>query len=504
MSPYIGDHSSLKNNRQIEPAPGCRPTYGRGKDDLDWSGGQLRQFVEVACSLTYPRPADNIELGADAILRQTDRLTLFPTDAAVNNLGRLVIGGCDTADLAARFGTPLYIFDEAALRAKIAEFRTEFGRRYPDVSVLYACKAFINKALLLLIIEEGIGLDVVSGGEIEIAQSVAFPMDTVSFPGNNKSAEELSLALESRVGRIVVDNFDELRMLGEIARSKALRPSILLRITPGVDPHTHRYEATGTLDSKFGFPLAHGERAVTAAMSMPELDLIGLHFHVGSQLADTESHERAIAIVLEFAASMTKKHRFTLKELSVGGGYPVQHTLDSPVPDVSVFAGAITQAIKAKCKEFGLALPRLVVEPGRSLVAQAGVALYTVGTMKEIPGIRTYVAVDGGMADNIRPALYQSRMEAVLANRMNDETAGVYTIAGKFCESGDILIQDIEMPAPRSGDLVAVPDCGAYNIPQACNYNAFLKPAVVMVKDGKARLIRRRETIEDLIRCDVV
>jgi diaminopimelate decarboxylase len=236
---------------------------------------------------------------------------------------------------------------------------------------------------------------------------------------------------------------------------------------------------------------------------MPELNLLGLHFHVGSQLADVASHEQAIAIVLEFAARMARTHRFDLRELSVGGGYPVQYTLDAPVPDVPVFARAISDAVKARCSQFNVPLPRLVVEPGRSLVAQAGVALYTVGTMKEIPGIRTYVSVDGGMADNIRPALYQSRMEGVLANRMDGETSGIFTIAGKFCESGDILIYDLEMPVPRRGDLVAVPGCGAYNIPQACNYNAFLKPAVVMVNDGRARLIRRRETIDDLTRCDV-
>jgi diaminopimelate decarboxylase len=454
-------------------------------------------------SLTWTTLVVNIEAGADATLRQTDRLTLFPDGAAVNHLGRLTIGGCDAADLAASFGTPLYIFDEAAIRARIRQFRTEFEGRYPQVSVLYACKAFTNRALLRLVMEEGIGLDVVSGGEIEIARSVGFPMERVSFPGNNKSAEELSLALDSGVGRIVVDNFDELKMLGKIARSRGQRPSILLRLTPGVDPHTHRYEATGTVDSKFGFPMAHGERAVAAVLSMPELDLRGLHFHVGSQLADVRSHEEAVGIVLEFAARLTKTSRFTLGELSVGGGYPVQYTLDSPVPDVAVFARAIADAVKARCSDFGLPLPRLVVEPGRSLVAQAGVALYTVGTMKEIPGIRTYVSVDGGMADNIRPALYQSRMEAVLANRMNDASAGVYTIAGKFCESGDILIHDIELPGPESGDLLAVPGCGAYNIPQACNYNAFLKPAVVMVVNGRAREIRRRETIDDITRCDV-
>jgi diaminopimelate decarboxylase len=353
--------------------------------------------------LTYPTPADNIEAGADATLRQTDRLTLFPTGAAVNPLGRLAIGGCDTADLAGSFGTPLYIFDEAALRGQIARFRTEFGKHYPDVSVLYACKAFINRALLLLIMDEGLGLDVVSGGEIEIALSVGFPMDHLSFPGNNKSAAELKLALDAGVGRIVVDNFDELSMLGEIARATGRRPAVLLRITPGVDPHTHRYEATGTADSKFGFPLAQAQTAMATALSMSELDVIGLHFHVGSQLADTQSHEQAIEIVLAFASRMAREHVFTMYELSVGGGYPVQHTLDAPVPDVPVFARAITASVKAACAHHGLPLPRLVVEPGRALVAQAGVALYTVGTRKQIPGLRHYVSVDGGMADNTSP-----------------------------------------------------------------------------------------------------
>ena len=444
----------------------------------------------------------NIELG-QKVMRQTDRLALFPKGASVNGAGHLMVGGCDTVDLASIYETPLYVFDEDTVRAKAAEFKSEFGRRYPDVTILYACKAFINKSLLKLVREAGVGLDVVSGGEIEIARSFGFPMDLVSFPGNNKSEKELNLALDVGVGRIVVDNFDELRMLGALVQSRRLKQAVLLRVTPGVDPHTHRYEATGTLDSKFGFPLRHGERALSAALSIPYLNVLGLHFHVGSQLEDTEAHEQAISIVLEFAGRMARQQGFTARELSVGGGYPVQHTLDSPVPEVGTFAEAVTRTVTTKCRTFGLPLPHLVVEPGRSLVAQAGVALYTVGAMKEVPGVRTYVSVDGGMADNIRPALYQSRMEAVIANRMNEGSDGVYTVAGKFCESGDILINDIPLPLPRSGDLLATPGCGAYNIPQSCNYNAFPRPAVVMTRGGEARLIRRRETIEDLMACDV-
>ncbi len=432
------------------------------------------------------------------------RIKLFPLTAKVSNKGHLVIGGCDSIELAAEFGTPLYVFDEFTLRRKIAEFKTEFGQRYADTTILYSCKAFINKVLLLLIMEEGLGLDVVSGGEIGIVRSVGFPMARVTFPGNNKSTEELILALESGIGRIVVDNFHELKMLGEIAKERGDKTDILLRLSPGVEPHTHRYIITGNLDSKFGIPMVHGEKALTTAMAMPELNLMGLHFHIGSQIAEFEPYQQAIDIILGFAAEMKRKHGFELKELSIGGGFAVQYTLDSPVPPISAYAEAITSSFINGCQKFELARPRLIIEPGRSMVAQAGVTLYTVGVVKDIPGVRCYVSVDGGMADNIRPALYQARLEAVMANRIKDRAAGKFTIAGRFCESGDILIRDIDLPQPEAGDILAVAGSGAYSIPQASNYNASFKPAIVLVKEGKARLIRRRETLEDLIRCDLI
>ncbi len=432
------------------------------------------------------------------------RLVLFPLTAEVDSKGHLLIGGCDTLELVAEFGTPLYVFDEFTLRRKIAETKAEFAQRYADTTILYSCKAFINKALLLLIMEEGLGLDVLSGGEIGIAQSVGFPMDRVCFPGSNKSADELEMALELGVGRIVVDNFHELEMLGEIARERGSKPDILLRLSPGVDPHTHKYIITGNLDSKFGVPMAQGEKTVATALSMPELNLRGLHFHIGSQIAETEPYVQAIEIILNFAAEMRKKHGFECSELSIGGGFAVQYTLDSPVPPISTFAEAITAGIRNGCQRLGLVVPRLIIEPGRYIVAQAGVALYTVGVVKDIPGVRCYVSVDGGMADNIRPALYQARLEAVIANRMKDKIAGKFTIAGKFCESGDILIRDIGLPQPVAGDILAVAGCGAYSIPEAMNYNASFKPAIVLVKEGKARLIRRRETLDDLTRCDLI
>jgi len=435
---------------------------------------------------------------------QVSKLPLFPLTAEVNKQGHLIIGGCDTVGLAAEFGTPLYLFDEFSLRSKAAEFKTEFGQRYADTVVNYSCKAFINKALLLLFMEEGFGLDVVSGGEIGIARSAGFPMNRVDFPGNNKSAEELILALESGVGHIVVDNFHELKMLGQIARERGYKPDILLRISPGVDPHTHKYITTGNIDSKFGIPMVLGEKAVETAMSMPEVNLLGLHFHIGSQITETEPYQQSIEYILNFAAEMGQKHGFDLKELSIGGGFAIQYTLDSLAPPISFYAEALTSSIVSNCRKLGLNQPRLIIEPGRSMVGQAGVALYTIGVIKDIPEIRRYVSVDGGMADNIRPALYDAKLEAVIANKMTEKDTGKVTIAGKFCESGDILIRDIGLPLVSAGDILAVAGCGAYSIPEAMNYNGSFKPAIIMVKEGKARLIRRRETLEDLTRCDLV
>jgi len=431
------------------------------------------------------------------------RLSLFPLTAEVNSQGHLIIGGCDSVELAAKFGTPLYLFDEFSLRSKCREFKAEFSQRYADTTIIYACKAFINRALALILNEEGLGLDVVSAGELGIAQSVGFPLDRVYFHGNNKSAEEIKLALEWHIGRIVVDNFHELKLLGEIAEEQGYIPDILLRLSPGVDPRTHRYIATGIVDSKFGFPLASGEEAVAQAISVPNLNLVGLHFHLGSLIFTIEPYQEAIELILNFAAEMKRKHDFELKELDIGGGFAIQYTLDSPAPAIATFAEAITAKIISKCRELRLALPRLIVEPGRAIVGRAGVALYKVGVVKDIPGVRRYVAVDGGMADNIRPALYGAKHEAVVANKMLEGRMEKVTIVGKFCESGDILVRDIDLPPVSAGDTIAIPGSGAYCLPQASNYNASLKPAVVLIKDGEARLIRRRETFDDLTRCDL-
>jgi len=431
------------------------------------------------------------------------KLCLFPLTAEVNNKGHLTVGGCDTVELAAEFGTPLYLFDEHSLRSKCAEFKEEFGHRYADTTVIYACKAFINKALATIFKEEGLGLDVVSAGELSIAQSVGFPLDKVYFHGNNKSAEELKLALKWHIGRIVVDNFHELHQLSEIATGQHCKADILLRLSPGVDPHTHKYITTGNLDSKFGFPLSSGEEAVTTALSAPNLNLVGLHFHIGSLIFEIEPYQQAIEVILNFAAEMKRKHNFELKELNIGGGFAIQYTPDSPAPPISAYAEVIAPKIIQQCQELKLALPHLVIEPGRSTVGRAGMALYQVGATKDIPGVRRYVSVDGGMADNIRPALYGAKHDAVVANKMKEKEAGEVTIAGKFCESGDVLIRDVALPPVSAGDIIAIADCGAYCLSMASNYNASLKPPIVLVKEGKARLIRRRETYEDLTRCDL-
>jgi diaminopimelate decarboxylase len=432
------------------------------------------------------------------------RLKLFPAKSAVNDKGHLVIGGCDAVELAKEFGTPLYLFDEASLRQKCAEFKQEFSQRYADSLVIYACKAFINKALAIIFKEEGLGFDVVSAGEISVARSVDFPLSKAYFHGNNKSAEELGLALEWGVGRIVVDNFHELKMLAEIARAKGKKPDILLRISPGVEAHTHKYQVTGAVDTKFGFPMVQGGEAVASAMSMNELNLLGLHFHIGSGIFEVEPYQQAIDIILGFAAEMKQNNNFELRELSVGGGFAIQYVVSSPAPPISAYAQAIASSVSGRCQDLKLALPRLIIEPGRSVVGQAGVALYTAGVVKDIPGVRCYVSVDGGMADNIRHALYGAKQEAVVANKMGGGEVNTVTIAGKFCESGDVLIEDIALPPVAAGDIIAVPDCGAYCLPLGSNYNASLKPAVVLVKNGKARLIRRRETFDDLTRCDLV
>ena len=433
-------------------------------------------------------------------------LALFPLTTEVSKQSHLCIGGCDVVDVATEFGTPLYLFDESTLRQRCREFKEEFGKHYPGTMVIYACKAFLNRALALIFKEEGLGLDVVSGGELSIAQSVDFPPDKVYFHGNNKTQEELNLALDWGVGRIVVDNFYELKLLDKLAKKRGISQDILLRLTPGVDPHTHQYTTTGTIESKFGFPLDTGqaEEAVNQASSASNLNLLGLHFHLGSPVPETQPYELATELVLRFAREAGRKFDFELNEFDIGGGFAVPYTLESEVPTVAEYARALAGKLNGLVSELGLRRPRLIVEPGRAIVGQAGVALYKVGAIKEIVGIKRYVCVDGGMSDNVRPALYGARYDALVANKVRRATGKAVTIAGKLCESADILVKDVNLASVHAGDIIAIPVCGAYSIPMSSNYNALPRPAIAMLRKGRARLIRRRETYDDLMSLDLI
>lgn len=432
-------------------------------------------------------------------------LSTFPTRTEISHQNHLVIGGCDLVDLAREFSTPFYLFDEDSLRRKCAEFRDEFTRLYRDILVLYACKAYVNPSLARIFQEEGLGLDVVSGGELAIAQAAQFPPERVYFHGNNKGPEELELALGWGLGKVVVDNLYELHLLDDLARKRGRAQDILLRVSPGVDPHTHSHTTTGILDSKFGIPIHEGlaEAAIKEALAAPNLNLLGLHFHLGSPIFELEPYRKAIDITMTFATEMQDKHGFQMKELSPGGGFAIQYTADEPPPTVAEYASVITSAIMEHCKESDMPPPRLVVEPGRAIVGQAGVAVYKVGSTKDVPGIRRFVSVDGGMGDNIRPAIYGSRYEAMIANKAGDSAQERVTIAGKFCESGDILVKDVDLPHAEAEDIIAIPASGAYCLSMASNYNVAPRPPIVLVKDGSARLIRRRETYQDLMLCDL-
>ncbi len=430
--------------------------------------------------------------------------SLFPVTASVNDADRLSIGGCDTQDLVNEFGTPLYVFDEDTLRGMCREFVDGFGALYPDSRVLYAGKAFLNPAVAKLVHEEGLGIDVVSAGELAVALAADLPADCVYFHGNNKTREELEMAIEAGIGRIVIDSFHELELLNDLLVAGNRRQEVLLRLSPSVDPHTHTYTTTGILDSKFGFSIETGDasQAITQTLAASNLDLVGIHFHLGSPIFELEPYSIAIDTVLTFLEPF-QSEGLELRELSPGGGFAIGYVSSSPPPPITAYAEVITTALRERAAALGFGTPTLVVEPGRSIVGRAGVALYTVGAIKDIPSVRTYVSLDGGMGDNIRPALYGSEYEAVAANRMSAEADTTVTLAGKFCESGDVLIKDAVLPALTPGDIIAIPSSGAYSPSMASNYNLNPRPAMVMVKDGDARLIRRRETFEDLMRSDV-
>jgi len=430
--------------------------------------------------------------------------TVFPDTAQVNSQGQLVIGGCNALELASQYGTPVYVLDEATLRDRCRSFTREFQKLHPNSRIAYACKAYINPALARIFDEEGLGLDVVSGGELAIALNVGFPLDRVYFHGNNKSAEELTEALEENIGYVVVDSFHELELLDQLASGAGKVQDILIRVSPGVDPHSHVYTTTGILDSKFGFSIqtGHAADAVRRALATSSLHLRGLHFHLGSPIFELEPYRVATDLVLRFAAEF-REEGLDLQEFSPGGGFAIAYTQDQKPPSIAEYAETIVGTMTSTCEELGMTPPRLLIEPGRSIVGPAGVALYRVGAIKDIPGVRKYVSVDGGMGDNIRPALYQASYEVVAAGKADQELVEIVTIAGKYCESGDILATDIMLPEMAAGDILAIPAAGAYCPSMASNYNLNPRPPMVLVKDGQSRLIRRRETYQDLMQYDV-
>lgn len=424
----------------------------------------------------------------------------------VNAEGHLTIGGIDTVHLAAKYGTPLYVMDEDQIRKNCQAFKDSMKTYYDGQGmVCYASKAFCCKEMYRIMQSEGMGIDVVSGGELYTAKEAGFDMANVCFHGNNKTTEELRLAIDYHVGRIVVDNLYEMERLENLAAQRGMKMSILLRVTPGVDAHTHKFIRTGQIDSKFGFTLENGdaERAVEKALVCSHLDLRGFHCHIGSQIFDTQGFEAAAEIMLGFISDLHKDLQFTTRDLNLGGGFGIRYTEEDHPPSYDVYMCAVSQVVHRLCESYRISRPFMMIEPGRSIAAPAGVTLYTVGGIKTIPDVRTYVSIDGSMCDNPRYILYQSKYDALIANRAAEPKTEMVTIAGKCCESGDLIGENMPLQPVKSGDILAVCATGAYNYSMSSNYNRMQKPAVVFVHDGQDRLAVRRETLDDLIRNDI-
>jgi len=425
---------------------------------------------------------------------------LFPVTYRVNAAGHIEVGGCDLVDLARAHGTPLYVYDEETIRQKCREYVAAMGAAG---HVLYSAKAFASPQFLRVIAEEGLGLDVVSAGELHVALASGFPNDRLHFLGNNKSWDDIEAAYRAGA-TIVIDGFQEFDVLSRVVPDGHRAP-VMLRISPGVKPDTHDHIATGQLDSKFGFSIESGaaREAVGQALAHPKVELVGLHSHLGSQIFALGAYESAMTIMLNLLVQLRDELRYEPRKLGAGGGLGIAYTSHDDPPTPRHFVETIRHAMVAGCAARDLQVPELVVEPGRSIAGPAGIALYTVGSIKDIPGVRRYIAVDGGMGDNIRPKLYGARYEAFLASAPEASAEATVTIAGKYCESTDILITDIEMPALHAGDVIALPAAGAYCLAMASNYNGMPRPEVLMVRDGEARVIRRRETLDDLLAAEV-
>ncbi len=430
----------------------------------------------------------------------------------VNAQGHLEIGGCDTLDLAREFGTPLYVMDEGVIRDNCRRYKAAFAARYPKNDISFASKAYLNMAICKVIASAGLSLDVASAGELYTAVKAGFPMHRVLLHGNNKSQAELEMALDCGVGCVVVDNLPELRQLAALAKAQGKSQKILIRVTPGIDPHTHRRIRTGQEDTKFGLSAASGAAldAVTEALgAAPHLQIIGLHCHIGSQLLDSHTHEQAIDIMVGFLRQVSDTTGWMPEVLDIGGGLGIRYTEEQHPPTYEEFADTVISALKAALDKYGVPEPTLWQEPGRTLVGEAGTTLYTVGVLKKVAvadapnGIRTYAAIDGGMSDNPRPQLYDAIYEVLNAGRAGEPKSQIVAVAGKHCET-DILIQAAQTQPLETGDILAVQSTGAYNYAMASNYNRFTKPACVFVSGGHADLVSRRETLDDVVRLDII
>lgn len=424
----------------------------------------------------------------------------------VNKQGHLMLGGCDALDLANEFGTPLYVMEEDVMRGVCREYMETVKSYKGGAKVLFAGKAFMTTAMCRLVDSEGLGLDVVSEGEIRTAMNAGFDLKKAYLHGNNKTPGDLNLALEAGVGRVVIDSFAEIKLLSKIAKEHGKVQDVSVRIKPGIEAHTHDYIKTGQVDSKFGFGAADGQgmEAVREILAEPSLNLIGLHCHIGSQIFELQPYRDTVRVMVSFLKKVKEETGFLFTEINFGGGYGIHYLKDDKPYKPGEYIEAMLEEMNMVCTEKDIPLPVFAIEPGRSIVGEAGTTLYTVGDIKHIPGIRTYVSVDGGMADNPRPALYQAQYTCALAGKMDTPDSEIVSIAGRTCESGDMLIWNATLPEAEAGDIMAVFSTGAYNYSMASNYNMLPHPAVVLVKDGKAGLMVARQSPDDLIKNDKV
>lgn len=416
----------------------------------------------------------------------------------------LTIGGCDMVDLAQKYGTPLYVIDEQTIRSICQDYKKAFSK-YEKTNMMYASKALCNSAISRIIASEGFGFDVVSGGEIYTLHKAGIDMSKVLFNGNNKTPEEIELAIKYGVGRFSIDNFHEVNLISEISKKYNKTVDALLRITPGIECHTHKYIQTGQLDSKFGFDLSQIDSIIEHVLNVDKnIKIRGLHAHIGSQIFETKCYYDEVEVLVKEVARIDEKFGIKLDEMNIGGGLGVKYVESDNPPSVQEIADVIIKSLTENIEKYKINKPTIYLEPGRSIVSTSGVTLYTVGSSKQVPNMTKYISVDGGMADNPRPSMYQAEYLAELVTPYSERDTEVVTIAGKFCESGDILINGIELPCLKAGDTICVYNTGAYNYSMASNYNRAVKPAMVLVNNCQSDIIVYRETLEDLVSHDVI